>query len=162
MLQDLILVDDEPIYCSKRHSVRISFGGFRFTLHQSIYKSINSSAELTETCPDLIITDVKMPQMDGLEFSAQAKKISPDAQIVILSGHDNFSYAQAALRLGASDYLLKPIKKKILKKCSTLPDSSLLSTTAEKLKNNSLPKQQNSTIISLETVFRKAFTARQS
>ena len=111
----LILVDDEPIVLKGIQSV-FNLTEFGFILVKTYTNPLTALQELSETRPDLIITDVKMPQMDGLEFSAQAKRIMPNAQIVILSGHDNFSYAQAALRLGASDYLLKPIKKKDFEK----------------------------------------------
>ncbi|MWV43997.1 response regulator [Paenibacillus sp. HJL G12] len=59
--------------------------------------------------PDVLFTDVKMPLMDGIQLTHQVKKLYPDLHIVILSGYDNFEYAQQALRLGVSDYLLKPM-----------------------------------------------------
>lgn len=49
--------------------------------------------------------------MDGLEFARRAKEILPESEIVILSGYRDFSYAQTAMQIGVSDYLLKPIKK---------------------------------------------------
>lgn len=59
--------------------------------------------------PDVLFTDVKMPLMDGIELTRQVRMLYPDLHIVILSGYDNFEYAQQALRLGVSDYLLKPM-----------------------------------------------------
>lgn len=59
--------------------------------------------------PDLIFTDVKMPEMDGLQFAAEARKINDKVRMVFLTGYDNFEFAQEAVRLGASDYLLKPV-----------------------------------------------------
>ena len=59
--------------------------------------------------PEVVITDIKMPHLDGLDFMAAAKKIIPGGIFVIVSGHDNFHYAQKAIRLGAFDYVLKPI-----------------------------------------------------
>lgn len=133
----LILVDDEPIVLKGIQSV-FHLEDFGFTLIKAYTNPLTALQELTETCPDLIITDVKMPQMDGLEFSAQAKKISPDAQIVILSGHDNFSYAQAALRLGASDYLLKPIKKKDFEKMLNTARQQLIEHNSRKAQKQQL------------------------
>lgn len=61
--------------------------------------------------PDLLITDIKMPFMDGLTLCGIVKKEQPGIKIVILSGYDEFSYAQQAISIGVEDYLLKPIRK---------------------------------------------------
>ncbi len=61
--------------------------------------------------PDLLITDIKMPFMDGLALIELVRKEFPDMKIVIISGYDDFSYAQQAIRLGVDQYLLKPIAK---------------------------------------------------
>lgn len=66
--------------------------------------------------PDLIFLDIKMPRMNGLDAFSQAKILAPDAQWIILSGYADFSYAQQALKLGACDYVLKPISMESLKK----------------------------------------------
>lgn len=58
--------------------------------------------------PSLIITDLKMPQMDGIEMLTALRREGCTAYVIILTAYDNFSYAQSALRLGAVDYLLKP------------------------------------------------------
>lgn len=58
--------------------------------------------------PSLIITDLKMPQMDGIEMLRTLRAEGCNAYVIILTAYDNFSYAQSALRLGAVDYLLKP------------------------------------------------------
>lgn len=61
--------------------------------------------------PDLLITDIKMPFMDGLTLCKVVKKEFPDIKIVILSGYDDFNYAKEAIGIGVEDYLLKPITK---------------------------------------------------
>ena len=61
--------------------------------------------------PDLLITDIKMPFMDGLTLCKLVKKELPDIKIVILSGYDDFNYAKQAINIGVEDYLLKPITK---------------------------------------------------
>ena len=58
--------------------------------------------------PTLIITDLKMPKMDGIEMLRTLRSQGCTAYVIILTAYDNFSYAQSALRLGAVDYLLKP------------------------------------------------------
>lgn len=136
-MYNLILVDDEPVVLRGIQAV-FHLEDFGFHLVKTYTNPLTALKELTETAPDLIITDVKMPQIDGLEFSAQAKKILPDVQIVILSGHDNFSYAQAAMRLGASDYLLKPIKKKDFEKMLQNACSRLNARSSQLAQNRQL------------------------
>lgn len=61
--------------------------------------------------PDIVITDIKMPFMDGLSLSRLIKKELPQTTIIILSGHDDFSYAKEAISIGVAQYLLKPVSK---------------------------------------------------
>lgn len=59
--------------------------------------------------PDVLITDIKMPFMDGLQLAKIVRERMPWVKIVILSGHDEFEYAKQAIQLGATEYLLKPV-----------------------------------------------------
>jgi len=59
--------------------------------------------------PDILITDIKMPFMDGLELSRLLKKDMPQLKIIIISGYSDFGYAQQAINIGVSEYLLKPV-----------------------------------------------------
>lgn len=61
--------------------------------------------------PDILITDIKMPKMDGLELSKRAREILPDIKILIVSGYDEFEFARKALELNACSYILKPLNK---------------------------------------------------
>ena len=61
--------------------------------------------------PDLLITDIRMPFIDGLQLIELIRKELPRTKIIIISGYDDFSYAQQAIRLGVEQYLLKPIVK---------------------------------------------------
>ena len=59
--------------------------------------------------PDIIVADIRMPLMDGLELSRRVLEERPETKIIIVSAYDQFSYAQSALRIGVMDYILKPI-----------------------------------------------------
>ncbi|MNW25978.1 Transcriptional regulatory protein DegU [compost metagenome] len=72
---------------------------------------------LSEHSVDIVLTDILMPGMDGLEFMRISKRKHPHLQWVVISAHSDFQYAQRAVRLGAKDYLLKPIGKKKLLEC---------------------------------------------
>lgn len=67
------------------------------------YKLIQSNK------PDIIITDIKMPFMNGLELGRLVKKELPESKIIILSGYEEFSFAQEAVNIGVTEYLLKPV-----------------------------------------------------
>lgn len=60
-----------------------------------------------DTDPDIVVTDIKMPIMDGLQLLAEVKQRKPGTQVIILSNHDDFEYARAAMRHGVAQYLLK-------------------------------------------------------
>ena len=64
--------------------------------------------------PDCIMTDITMPHVNGLEFLEKIKEELPDAKLLILSGYDDFEYAVQGMRLGVSDYLLKPLDTELL------------------------------------------------
>ncbi len=66
--------------------------------------------------PDVLITDIKMPFMDGLALSQIVTQEIPDIRIIIISGYDEFEYAQRAIRVGVEQYLLKPITRGGLRK----------------------------------------------
>jgi two-component system, response regulator YesN len=82
---------------------------------------------LRMTKPDVLITDIKMPFMDGLQLSKIVRECMPWMKIIILSGHDEFEYAQEAINLGVTDYLLKPVTVEklhtALKKLAVLLDN---------------------------------------
>ncbi|MDR6882417.1 response regulator [Bacillus sp. 3255] len=58
--------------------------------------------------PNIIVTDIRMPKMDGLELSRKAKELFPETKIILLTGYTDFEYAQEAVRLGAFDFITKP------------------------------------------------------
>jgi YesN/AraC family two-component response regulator len=64
--------------------------------------------------PDIICLDICMPGMSGIDLAAELKKRKPRLSIVIISGHDTFAYAQQCIRLGVTDYLLKPVSEEQL------------------------------------------------
>lgn len=66
--------------------------------------------------PDVLITDIKMPFMDGLALSRIVQSELPQTRIIIISGYDDFEYARQAIEVGVEQYLLKPITKLALRK----------------------------------------------
>ena len=108
MLRKVFLVEDETVI---REGLRD-----RIPWDQFGYRFVGEAADgemalplIRKTKPDVLITDIKMPFMDGLELSRLVKKALPDTKIIILSGYNEFDYAKEAIKIGISDYLLKPI-----------------------------------------------------
>lgn len=66
--------------------------------------------EIEKKKPDVLITDIRMPGMDGLELMKEIRKKKLDTKVVLVSGYVEFDYAQKAIRMGAVDYLLKPVE----------------------------------------------------
>lgn len=71
---------------------------------------------IRKTQPDILITDIKMPFMDGLALSKIVAKEMPGIKIIIISGYDDFEYARQAISIGVEQYLLKPVAKSMLVK----------------------------------------------
>lgn len=71
---------------------------------------------IQKTKPDVLLTDIKMPFMDGLSLSRLVHQEFPDMKIIIISGYDDFEYARGAIQVGAEQYLLKPITRAVLQK----------------------------------------------
>ncbi len=69
---------------------------------------------MRELRPNIVFIDMQMPVMNGIDFLKNAKKEFPDAMYIVISGYDDFSYAQNSIRLGAIDYILKPIMEEEL------------------------------------------------
>lgn len=106
---------------------------------------------IQKTQPDILITDIKMPFMDGLELSRLVKQEFPDIKIIILSGYDEFDYAKEAISIGITDYLVKPISgaqlleavKKVEKKVEEEQQQKKFLETFEKerMENTQLARQ---------------------
>lgn len=106
-MYSVFLVDDEPIVLEGiRTKVDWESSGFAFAGEATDGEIALSM--IHEIKPDILITDIKMPFMDGLQLAASIKKIQPWIKIIILSGHDEFDYAKKAISIGIDDYILKP------------------------------------------------------
>ena len=69
---------------------------------------------LTKNHTDILITDIRMPGISGLELIAHARSLNPELRFIVISGYADFSYAQEAISLGVSGYLLKPVNEQEL------------------------------------------------
>ena len=82
--------------------------------------------------PDILLTDIRMPFMDGLELAEMTKRELPNIHIMFFSGYDDFEYAKRAIKIGASDYLLKPVNSSQLLTALERMSETILQERSEK------------------------------
>jgi two-component system response regulator YesN len=104
----VLIVEDEPAAGRYLRSM-IELKRPDFSVVGIAENGLEALGEVRLHMPDLVITDVRMPVMDGIEFVAELKKGYPELPVVIVSGHQEFEYARRALDTGVVDYLLKPV-----------------------------------------------------
>lgn len=106
-MTSVFVVDDESIVLDGiRSKIDWEANGFSF-----LGEATDGEIALSMICelkPDILVTDIKMPFMDGLQLASIVKRKQPWIKIIILSGHDEFDYAKKAISIGIVDYLLKP------------------------------------------------------
>lgn len=104
----IILVDDE-VDVRESMARTVDWEQHGFTLCGRAAGALEAIEMAQQLLPDVVMTDICMPYMDGLEMIERLKQMHPAMQFVIVSGYDDFSYAQKALKFQVMDYLLKPL-----------------------------------------------------
>lgn len=106
-MKKILIVDDEKVERSGLRYLLKEFGD-----EVQIYDVENgrkACSILMQEQIDIMLTDIKMPFMSGLELTKKARELQPDLQIAIFSGYGQFEYAKEAIKYGVSDYILKPV-----------------------------------------------------
>ncbi len=106
----ILLVDDEKSIVNVL-SISLKNDGYRVV---AAYSGKECLEKFQEELPDIVITDMKMPGMDGLEVLKRVKNLNPDTEVIIITGHGDMDSAIEALQYGASDFINKPIKEEAL------------------------------------------------
>lgn len=123
----LLIVDDEPII---RDGIKalVDLEGLGI---EEIFEAENGEQayklfELNQ--PDIVLADINMPRMNGLEFSEKIKRLKPEVRIALITGYDYFDYARQAIKIGVEDYVLKPVSRSDI--------TALLSELVAKVRND--------------------------
>lgn len=104
----VLLVDDEEDVVEAIIQ-KIDWGGLGYSLLGYAKNGLEALEIAEEKQVDVVLTDIKMPYMDGLTLSHKLKELYPSVKIIIFSGFDEFEYAKEAIRLEAEEYMLKPV-----------------------------------------------------
>lgn len=104
----MMIVDDEPIIRTGIETA-VDWESLGICVVGNAGNGRDGMAKALVEKPDIVITDIRMPVMDGIQFSRELREKLPKTRIVFLTGFNEFTYAREAIRIGADDYLLKPI-----------------------------------------------------
>jgi two-component system response regulator YesN len=110
-LYKLLIVDDEPVIITGIKKL-INFDDLSIS---EVFEAASGKEALeiiSKNSIDIILTDINMPDMDGLQLAKKLREYSKNIKIAIITGYDYFEYALSAIKTGVDDYLLKPVSKK--------------------------------------------------
>lgn len=109
----MMIIDDEPAAIRPLQRV-IEKKYQQFHIMGTAENGEEALKIMERVCPDVVLTDVKMPVLDGIGFTQIVKERFPSVYVIIVSGYEDFSYAQNALKFGVLDYILKPVTQSTL------------------------------------------------
>ena len=170
-MYSVFVVDDEVLV---REGLRkkIDWEGNGFTFAGEAGDGEIALSMIQEIKPEILITDIRMPFMDGLELARNVKKIQPWIRIIILSGHDEFDYAKKAISIGVEDYILKPftpeeILESLKKTAAALDEQKSAFSDIDRMKkeieaNNNLSRDKMLSDLVLGTLGREAVMQKAS
>jgi two-component system, response regulator YesN len=118
MNRSILIADDEELI-RKGIIARLEYLNIKPTELYEAESALQAMELLQKHDVDIVITDIRMPDMDGLTFIRQVTPLYPKIQFIIVSGYAEFEYAEQAIQLGVKAYLLKPISNDALKKAIT-------------------------------------------
>ncbi|KRE59904.1 response regulator [Paenibacillus sp. Soil750] len=127
----ICIVDDEPIIGV---GLKILIGEYnRFSEIDTFTDGESALSNIIANPPDVVLTDIRMPRMDGLELCRHIQQLRLPTKVVVLSGYGDFAYAQKCMSYGVQEYLLKPITEielfPILDKMLSMREAALISFT---------------------------------
>jgi two-component system response regulator YesN len=117
MIKLLIVEDEYTVRYAMRHSIDWEEYGIEVVAEAENGREALEMVRVWQ--PHIVLTDIRMPVMGGLDFIARLKETTAGVRVIIISGYDDFSYAMRALKMGVNDYLLKPVDADLLIKTVT-------------------------------------------
>lgn len=109
----VILIDDEMLI-RKLIRMKMDTEGLNMEIVGEYPNGADAFQEIEQIRPDIVISDICMPEEDGLSFSEKCAKVLPETKIILVTGYDDFNYARRSIKVGIFDYLLKPVQSEEL------------------------------------------------
>jgi signal transduction histidine kinase len=110
MEKSILLVDDEE---GIRKVLGISLADLGYTVHPA-ENGVDALRIFKDVQPSIVLTDIKMPEMDGIELLRRLKKLSPDTEVIMITGHGDIDLAIKSVKYEATDFVTKPINDQVL------------------------------------------------
>lgn len=110
LVYSIMIVEDEYLVRQGISSL-VDFKKFNMQVIGEAENGLEAWEKIQAECPDIILTDINMPKMNGIKLAQLAREQYPQLHIIFLTGYDDFDYALSAVKLGADDYLLKPFSR---------------------------------------------------
>ena len=151
----VLIADDEKGICRLLQYL-IDWNAYGMEIIQIVHNGMDALRCIEEKRPDIVITDVCMPGYSGIDIIKRIKTKDPDIHFIIISGYREFEYARDALKYGADDYLLKPIKKEEL----TAALGRVVSERIEKIQNKNKEQELKQYVQDTSKKLRESFVVR--
>ena len=113
-MQKIVIADDDEILLEGLTNA-FDWHALGITVTASVADGLHALEAVKASHADILLTDIRMPHMDGLSLARELGQLGYDTTVVIMSAYNDFSYAQEAIRLAAVDYILKPVDLTILR-----------------------------------------------
>lgn len=144
-MYQVVIVDDEPFVLEDLKNA-IDWEGSNFEIACADTNPAHALSYISTHSVDLLITDINMPEISGLELILKSKTVNPLLSVLVLSAYDNFEYVRTALRNGAENYLLKPLNPEELLE-------SIQSVTKHLMERNTISNTYGSTMLTFRSLF---------
>lgn len=118
IMYKVVLIDDEAVIVEGLKKV-VDWDHYGCKVVDTAYSASSGSSAIRRHSPDIVFTDIRMPDNDALTMLAGLKSEFPNMQVTVLTGYRNFEYAQEAIRLGVTRLLLKPSRMEEIKEALT-------------------------------------------
>lgn len=140
----IMIVDDEKLIRGLIR-MRVDWDALGMEIAAEAASAGEALALLDSVQPDIIFTDICMPSLDGISFSRMVMERNPAIRIVVVTGHDEFEYAKRCIKIGVSDFLLKPLRAEELKRTAETLRDKILEERRQEAVLSSLRQQQQIT-----------------
>lgn len=151
----VLIVDDDKVsrYILKRYD---KWNKFEFSIEAEACDGKEALNKLAINKFDLVITDIKMPGMNGIEFLSEIKSMNYDICVILMSTYSDFEYAKQGIRLGAFDYIIKPVNNDMLdealKRAELYLNKKHIEEEKKQLEKNLIPYYSQSSVNNLVAV----------